>query len=358
MAWITSKRLYQEAVINPHTGLKQIVSVKISGTSKRAEIEAYKRLMEKVEKVKETRFLLSEVIDLYMKEHSSVWKPSSYTRINSHFKQMLSIIGDGYMDAITAGYIRNKFCESKKSNRTLNDYQRTLRTFWRWAYRNDFVKSPEVADKLMSFRDQPKKERIQDKYLEASEIKKLLDAMDREQYKLLTRFMILTGCRVGEAIALNDCDVWGSVIHITKTYDHNNHIVTTPKSLSSRRDIYIQPELKECIDDIRKYERWQRSIFDYESELFFPNEDGTYLDYGAYERYFAKMTEEILGRRLTPHACRHTTASILCGKLTLDEIAARLGHEDSKITKAIYTHRTEELKARENKKMDGIRMIT
>lgn len=359
MAWITSKRLYQEAIIDPHTGLKRIVSVKISGNTKKAEIEAYKRLMDKVEKMKETRFRFSDVADLYLSEQSTAWKPSSFSRIASHFKQIEGIIGDGYMDALTAGYIRTRLAESGKSNRTLNDYERTLKTFWRWAYKNDYVKTQEVSDKLMPFRDQPKKERIQDKYLETWEIKKLLDAMDREQFKLLTSFLILTGCRVGEAIAMNDRDVWGSVIHITKTYDHINRIVTAPKSLSSRREIYIQPELKECIESIRKYEKWQRGIFDYESDLLFPNEDGGYLDYSAYERYFTRMTKDVLGRRLTPHSTRHTCTSILCAKgLTLDEIAARLGHEDSKITRAIYMHRTEELKAKEYKKMDAIRMIT
>lgn len=359
MAWITSKRLYQESVINPHTGLKQIVSVKISGNSKKAEIDAYKRLMAKVEKVRETRFKFSDVADLYLAEQSTAWKPSSLTRIVSHIKQIEGIIGDGYMDALTAGFIRTKFAESGKSNRTLNDYEKTLKTFWRWAYKNDYVKTQEVSDKLMPFRDQPRKERIQDKYLETWEIKKLLEAMERKQYKLLTTFLILTGCRVSEAIALNDRDVWGSVIHITKTYDHINRVVTAPKSLSSRREIYIQPELKECIQEIRKYEEWQRGIFGYESDLFFSNEDGGYLNYGNYKRYFISMTETALGRRLTPHSTRHTHTSILCAKgMTLDEIAARLGHDDSKVTRAIYLHRTEELKAKENKKMDAIRMIT
>lgn len=348
----------QETVTEAHTGIKKTISVKISGKSKKAEQDAYTKLQAKIQKLSETRFLMSDVVDVYLKEHQKVWKPSSYVRIESHFKQILNIV-DGYMNELSAGYIRNKFIESGKSNRTINDYQRTLKTFWRWAYRCDYVDSQEVADKLLTLPDQPKRERIQDKYLEPWEIKKLLEAIPKEyeNFALMVRFQILTGMRIGEAIALNNKDVWGSVIHITKTYDTKNRIVTEPKSLKSRRDIHIQPELKECVDNIRKYEHYQREIFGYSTDLFFPSPEGNFFDYQKYNKYIGQLTEEVLGRRLTPHAFRHTHCSLLCGKLSLDEIAARLGHEDSNITRLIYTHRTEELKKKEAEKLDKITLL-
>lgn len=359
--WITNKGLCQEKVTDPHTGLKKIVSVKCKGTSERAKQDAYKRLQDKIDRLSETRLKFSNVIELYLTEHENVWKRSSSTRIESHFAQMLEIIGDGFMNEMTAGYIRNKLIASGKSNRTINDYQKTLRTFWRWAYRCDYVNTQEVADKLLSLPDQPKQERIQDKYLEVGETKRLLESIPEvyERYSLLIRFAILTGMRIGEIIALNDKDVWGNVIHINKTYDTKNRIITNPKSFKSRRDIHIQPELKECIDQIRKFERFQREVFGYESDIFFPGEDGSYLDYQAFNSFVGRQTEKVIGRRLTPHAFRHTHCSMLCAKgMTLDEISARLGHEDSKITKAIYLHRTEELRKKENEKLDLIRLIT
>jgi integrase len=356
--WINSKGFMQEYVVDAHTGMKKIVSVKVMGKTKKAEQEAYTKLQDRVRKLTETRYLMSDVVRLYLKEHQKVWKPSSHLRTSSHFKQILSIV-DGYMNELTAGYIRTKLVESGKSNRTVNDYQRTIKTFWRWAYRCDYVNTQEVADKLLALPDQPKRERIQDKYLEPWEIKKLLGAIPKEyeNFALMVRFQILTGMRIGEAIALNDKDVWGSVIHITKTYDTKNRIVTEPKSLKSRRDIHIQPELKECVDNIRRYEHYQREIFGYSTDLFFPCPEGSFFDYQKYNNYIGQLTEEVLGRRLTPHAFRHTHCSLLCGKLTLDEIAARLGHEDSRITRAIYMHRTEELKKKEAEKLDKITLL-
>ena len=359
MAWITSKGLMQEAVIDPHTGLKRVVSVKVSGNGKKAQQEAQKRLTSKIMKLYETRFKLSETVDIYLNEMGRTWKPSSFTRISSHFKSILEILGDGYMNNISAGYIRQKFTDSGKSNRTINDYQKTLKTFWRWAYRNDFVQSPEVADKLTTLKDQPKKERIQDKYLETGEIKRLLEAMTEERFRLATEFMLLTGVRVNEFSALNKTDVWGSIVRINKTYDRANRIITEPKSYTSKREIHVQPELKECINKINKFCNKQKEIFEYDSVLFFPDVDGGYFPYQIYNRYLKRISEEVIGRPLTPHALRHTHCSQLAAKgYSLDAISARLGHEDSKITREIYFHRLKELKDRENEVLDSIRIIT
>lgn len=358
MAWLNNRNFMCERVQDARTGLTKIVSVKCSGNGIKAQQEAHRKLQAKIKKLSETNYLFFNVIDTYLKEFAPVWKPSTHTRITCHFRQLKKIIGDGYMDNITAGYIRLKFSESGKSNRTINDYQETLKTFWKWAYRNDFVKSSEVADKLFSLPDQPQKERIQDKYLEPWEVKKLLDAIPEEKDRLLVRLLCLTGMRISEAIALNDSDVWGSVIRIDKTYDQANHLITSPKSIKSRRDIHVQPELVECIEDIRKYIAYEKELVGYESDLFFPDIDGGYLEYGKFNRHIGDVSLEVLGRRITPHIFRHTHCSMLVAKgMTFDSISARLGHEDSKITREIYTHRLNELKERENKQLDSIRIL-
>ena len=358
MSWINNRGYLSERITDPHTGLVRTVSVKCSGKGEKARIDAHKRLQAKIEKIVNTRFKFYETIDVYMKEFSSVWKPSSYSRIESHFRQMKAIIGDAYLDTMTAGFVRKKFSESGKSNRTINDYQETLKTFWRWAYRNDFVKSPELSDKLFSLPDQPQKERIQDKYLEPWELMQLLGNIPEERDRLFAKLLVLSGMRVSEAIALNDSDVSGSVIVISKTYDNANKIVTTPKTIKSRREIHIQPELAECIAEIRKYVAWEKRVFAFQTGIFFPDLDGTYFDYQRFNRHIAEIGQDILGRRITTHIFRHTHCSMLVAKgLSFDAISARLGHEDSKITREIYTHRLQELKDKENQQLDTIKLL-
>ena len=360
MAWITKKGLMQEAVIDPHTGLKKIVSVKVSGNSKRAEQEAFKRLEAKVAKLSDTDIKLSTCIAMYLKENEKTWKPSTYSQVSNRLNSILTIVGDGYMSALTAGYIRKKFMESGKNVKTVNMYQTRLKTLWRWAYQNDFVKTMEVADKIAYVREESKVSRIQDKYLETNEIKKVLKAMVYDKrYALMSEFLILTGMRIGEACALNDKDVWNDVIIINKTYDKANNIVTTTKTTNSSREIHVQPELRDCIERIREFMNKQKEVFGYESDLFFPNTDGSHFKYSYYDKYVGNITEKCLGRRLTPHVFRHTHASLLAARgLSLEAISERLGHGDSKITREIYMHRMKELKEKENKQLDAIRLLS
>ena len=79
--WITKSGYMQETVTEAHTGMKKIVSVKVSGKSKKAEQDAYTKLQAKIQKLSETRFLMSDVVDVYLKEHQKVWKPSSSVSI-------------------------------------------------------------------------------------------------------------------------------------------------------------------------------------------------------------------------------------------------------------------------------------
>lgn len=356
--WITSKGLAQETIVDPHTGLKKIVSVKVSGNGKKAEQEAFRRLQDKIEKLGESHFKLSEIIDLYIRDQEKEWKPSTRSQVECRLHSVLSIVGDAYMDKLTAGYIRKKLTESGKNNQTINQYQDVFKTFWKWAYRNDYVQTMEVHDKLTSFRTTPKAYRIQDKYLETPEVEKLFNAMTDRRYYLFSKFALLTGMRVGEIIALNDVDCWGSIIRINKTWDKANHIVTSTKTVKSAREIHIQPELRECIDEIREYMKHQREVFGYNSELFFPDADGTHFKYGSYNKYLGRLTTEVLGRRLGCHVFRHSHASILAMRgMSLEAISERLGHDGSKITREIYLHRMKELKDLENRQLDKIRLL-
>lgn len=349
--WITSKGLAQESVVDPRTGMKKIVSVKVSGTGKKAEQEAFKRLEKKIEQMGDTRTLLSKLIEDYEKDMERSTKPSTQRKVNIELGMFLSIYGDCYIETINSGLIRQKLQASGKTNRTLNGYLKHFKAMWRWAYQNDYIKNTEVADKLKPFADTPEKERIQDKYLEPEEITKLFGSMGNWKYLLLSRFLLLSGMRVGEAIALNKSDINGSTISINKTYDPNNNIVTAPKTFDSKREIYIQDELMACIESISS------SMADIDSELFFPDFDGSYISYQAYSKYIRQLSEKVLGRRVTPHIFRHTHVSLLAMTMSLDSIAARLGHADSKVTKDIYLHRTAELKERENQQLNSIKMI-
>lgn len=355
--WINSRGYAEERIVDPQTGLAKTISVKVKGTSEKAKQEAFKRLTDRIASMSDNRIKISDAVRLWLIECQRSVKPSTYRKYRITLESVLKIIGDGYMDAMTAGYIRRKFIDSGEQNRTLNGYLKTFKTFWSWAYRNDLIPSPEVVDKLQSFQDTPKKERIQDKYLEPREVAKLLDGMKEERWKLVTEMLVLSGLRIGELASLNKTDIT-EYIHVDKTYDANNKVVTSAKTFDSKRDIYIQSELRDCINRIRDYQKNQEDIWGYTSILFFPDIDGSHLKYYAYRKYLAENSVKAIGRVITPHTLRHTHASILFAKgMDLQSVSDRLGHSDSKITKEIYLHKLEEQKEKENRQLDSIHLL-
>ncbi len=352
------KDLLQERVILPETGLSKVVSVKIKGNGLKAEQEAFKRLQDKIEKITFKRLLLSEAVGLYLNDIERNLKPSSVRKARISLGSILAITGDAFLENVTAGFIRKKFLQSGRENRTLNGYMKIFKTFWLWCYRNDLVQSRELFDKLSPFQDTPKKERIQDKFLETDEMNLLLSSMNEKRWELLSRALLLSGLRVGEFIALDVVDVWGKYIHVTKTFDANNKVITSAKSFDSKRDVFIQSELREVLDEIGNYTKWQADVFGYSSEIFFPDVDGGRLHYEAYLKYLRETSLKALNRPITPHTLRHTHCSMLASAgFPLEEISARLGHSDSRITKEIYLHRMKEAKERANRQLDAIHLI-
>lgn len=348
----------RERITDPKTGLEKVVSVKIKGNGIKAENEAIKKLQDKIMHYSDTRIKLSEAIDIYVKDIERELKPSSVRKAKLELRSMLRIIGDAYMDNLTAGYVRKKFVDSGRENRTLNGYIKIFKTFWMWCYRNDIVQSRELFDKLAPFQDTPKRARIQDKFLETDEMNKLLETMTEKHWNLVTRFLLLSGLRIGEFIALNNTDVWGKNIRVTKTYDANNKIITSAKTFDSTREVFIQDELREVISQIHEYTAWQAEAFNYKSDLFFPHIDGNYMHYEAYAKYLREVSEKALQRKISPHITRHTHASILAASgVPLEAISARLGHGDSRITKEIYLHRLNELKEKENEQINQIKLF-
>ena len=175
----------------------------------------------------------------------------------------------------------------------------------------EFIPAPEVtrAERIKMGKNKSQGELIQDKYMEHEELTAVLEAMEVQRWALLTRFLCLSGLRIGELVALDDKDIDDEYIHVSKTYSLATHKVSTPKTAGSVRDVCIQPELAAVISDIRKYMRMQNLCLDAPSKLFFPDEDGGYLHYDNYRKYFKSICKKTIGRPITPHACRHTMVS-------------------------------------------------
>ena len=151
----------------------------------------------------------------------------------------------------------------------------------------------------------------------------------------------------------------GRAIHVTKNYDSNNQIVTTPKTACSIREVYMQDDLCDLCKKITIHMLRQRVRKGYgESPLFFQAPDGGYIHYYAYNKYLRETSLKVLGRSITVHALRHTHASLLMENgIDIDAISRRLGHENSKITREIYLHVTKKLRERDNEQLAHVKIV-
>lgn len=353
--------LYCEEYVTDSLGKRHRISVKCKSDSKKDKSEAEKRLDRKIEKAFVPRERMKSVFDAYLQEMSATKKPQTIKVYEDVTRAFLKIIGDIRIDQLSARLIREKLLASGKSMKTCNFYISRWKVIFRWAYKNDFLPDKSVIDKLSSFQEPagvPKD--ISDKFLEREELNALLHSdLLEERDKLLVAFLALSGLRVGEAMALNDMDVTKRYIRVTKTVQLRVHnAVGLPKTSASNRDVYIQPELADLITRIRQYESRQREMMGYAPvPYFFADPAGTMIDYDAF-RVRLERASAAIGHRITPHALRHTCASLLFeAGMSYDEVQLRLGHENSAITKQIYVHITQRAKQKTEEKLSSIRLL-
>lgn len=350
-----------ERYTDPMTGKQKKVSVTIEKNTAATRKFAEKTL---IEKIAEKTIYQSDINHLTFGSLVALWteylaktvKQSTYKRNYWAGNSLMKILGeDVLVSKLNSGYVMKQLMKQYDKPGTINEHLVRFKSIMRFGYKFDYVQDISWLQKLQPLKDAEKKEKLADKFLETNELKSVLEYMNVDHWKNLTQFLALTGLRIGESFALrtDDIDLPSRLIHVTRTYDFVNGVYTTPKTDTSRRDVYITDELYPLCKILRSNAL--------ESKL----NGGTGLifhygraDYYAYNKYFKMCTRTVLGRELTVHALRHTHVSLLAEHgVSLDTIARRLGHNNSNITKEVYFHVTKKLKEKENEQIKKISLL-
>ncbi|MDO3680396.1 site-specific integrase [Paenibacillus ehimensis] len=186
------------------------------------------------------------------------------------------------------------------------------------------------------------------RYLEKEELKQFLEAAKFSNLAIdYPMFVTLayTGLRVGELCALKwkDIDFSEQIISITKTiYNKSNksgeHALHTPKTKSSIRTLDVDEIVLAALE---QHKNNQKAV-SLEDHFVFVDRKGnpvpiTYVQ----KRMHSLLKHAKIELHLTPHSLRHTHTSLLAeAGVSLEVIQNRLGHQDDKITRAIYLHIT------------------
>lgn len=347
---------YREKYRDPMTGKEKTVSVIFDRKSdKKAREILEQKIREKTRG--SSRLTLREAVDLYRKDQKKTVQRQTYDRNFHCFEVLLPVLGgDNFLDRLTAGYIRERLLTQDKTAGAMNEQIRRIKAFVRWCYRADLIESTACIDKLKPFDDVPHRVKIKDKFLEASELQALLDGMDDEGYRLVTEFLALSGLRISELIALDKKHVHDDYIEIAQGYEINFHIVKeSTKTGSSFRLVHLQPQLRDCLDRLIAFMDRRKKMLGVRVPYVCVDRKGKRLEYYAYKKYLKKVSSQVLDREITPHALRHTHASLLAENgVPIDTTQRRLGHASSRVTKEIYTHVTQTQKKKDDALLDKI----
>ena len=188
------------------------------------------------------------------------------------------------------------------------------------------------------------------KFIDKEDLKTFLDYMERlaptayNYYydSVLYKLLLATGCRYGEAVALewSDIDFNSATISITKTYNRIVKQVGTPKSKAGIRTISID---NKTILMLKQYRNRQRQAFmeigSPAPALVFSTTVSQYPNSDARTKSLRYRCKEAGIPQFTFHAFRHTHASLLLNAgISYKELQHRLGHATLAMTMDTYSH--------------------
>lgn len=222
----TGKYKYTERYTDYMTGKIRRVSVtmeKNNPSTKKLARQALLRIIEERqnEEPEEVQPLtLLQLVEHYRAYQKQSVKESTYRRNFYQCKALLEILGaDVLVENLTANYIKERFLQTGEAFSTLNERRIRLIALLNWGYENDYITDVAYLRKFKPFKDATHREKIQDKYLESKELTTLIRGIEIKKWQQLTRFLVLSGLRIGEALALTaaDLDMYNKVIHVNKT---------------------------------------------------------------------------------------------------------------------------------------------
>lgn len=194
----------------------------------------------------------------------------------------------------------------------------------------------------------PKDVRKEAKHLEPEELERVLEALEEEplKWQALMHFLLVTGCRRGEAAALrwDKVDFKAGTVRIDAgLVFHEGKLFYGPTKTNQTRQIAMPQETLQLlrqyqVKQIEKYlalgDAWQGT-----ESYVFTRDDGGPLSPNAITSWVRGFCIRHNLPHFHPHTLRHSLASLLIGNgQDIVSVSKRLGHAKTTTTLNIYAH--------------------
>ena len=197
-----------------------------------------------------------------------------------------------------------------------------------------------------------KKGRTKVKHFNNLELKQFLSYLEeadlatyRNIYEItLYKFLLATGCRINEALALHwsDIDLHNATVNITKTLNHLGEI-NSPKSEASYRTIDIDAQTIEVLKVYQKRQRQEAWKLGRTETIVFSDFIHKYPNNKTLATRLNTRFKHAGVPNIGFHGFRHTHASLLLNSgIPYKELQHRLGHSTLSMTMDVYSHLSKE----------------
>lgn len=201
-------------------------------------------------------------------------------------------------------------------------------------------------------RNTAKADRQTVKHWENDQLKAFLDylgTLDLARYRYLYevtlyKFLLATGCRINEALALDwsDIDLDGQTVNVTKTLDYKQE-VNSPKSKASYRVIDIDQATCAMLKSYRLQQRKEGLKLGCTETVVFSDFIHAYPNNRTLQTRLRTHFKRAGVPNIGFHGFRHTHASLLLNSgIPYKELQHRLGHSTLSMTMDIYSHLSKE----------------
>lgn len=159
----------------------------------------------------------------------------------------------------------------------------------------------------------------------------------QDHYKPLIAFLLVTGCRIGEATAVrvSDLNVKARTVSVVRAWKKARvgRELGTPKSRRSRRVIMVDDWAMDAFASLAKDKAPDDLLF------MAPRGGQIHPHRFAARQWVDTMERAGLTKHLTPHSLRHTFASWqLMAGVPAQVVQMRMGHESLATTSTVYAH--------------------
>ena len=297
--------------------------------------------------------LCEEYFKLYAPNRLKPLTAYNYENIVAfHFKEYF---GNKKLKEITPVILTQFFCNLTVTDKdgtirpmqpaTIKRVYNVMQSICHFAVTQNYLKETPCRGVILPTKDSTKDDKR--KSLTEEELPRFIALFEGyTPLNVIVKTLLFTGMRSGEALGLqwSDVDFDKKLITVNHTLTDvgGTHFLTTPKTKTSKRVIYMSDSLVELL---KEHKRKQHELIfaigkkDFaHPEMVFTSALGNYKDRSCLNTSLKRFLKGTEFEFMTLHCLRHSNATLLLNSgVDLKVVSEHLGHSDVSTTANIYT---------------------